>query len=430
MQLAAASSIDVCGSTPRKKDRVGSSSYLGDGLGAMNVKDELFPRHSLSEPASASQVVVNGVTIPLWTYGQLSSLSPSALQRRVDSLCDALGKDNCPARPTRHAEDLVRWILRVQAELTQDFKAWAGPSMTKEDRIPKSLTGEIEKELTGDLRQGQRYQDIRVLTGPSMAKADGSAKDVDRDFRGEHISGEARQNRRHQEVQTEMESEYCRRPDNDCMRQEWGSSRRPDFDGRIMPGVDTRWADMASKKMSDGKTAAVDLLNSAAGCPSASPRWDGRMQDGRMHKKYIGCPDHLMAQKHGQELPDVRKGLRYIGCSDHLMEQKIDERRHQEAIDAGEGCCLIPSPREGSCLPDLGSPTGQQRSMRRIIPVKEHVFGANVTDVGFNRSRRLRERKHFDDFGSNPNAENSPRQQVEYVPSGRRGCREPLVSVR
>lgn len=80
--------------------------------------ERLFPRVTHASAATTGEVTVNGKTLKLWTFGQLEALNNFALRQRAMAIRDAIGEVYCPPMPSAQPQDLVRWILHVQSELT------------------------------------------------------------------------------------------------------------------------------------------------------------------------------------------------------------------------------------------------------------------------------------------------------------------------
>jgi len=80
--------------------------------------EKLFPRFTHASAAVTGEIVVNGVSVKLWTFEQLESLSRAVLRERAMVIRDALGENNAPAIPSGHSQDVIRWILHMQTQLT------------------------------------------------------------------------------------------------------------------------------------------------------------------------------------------------------------------------------------------------------------------------------------------------------------------------
>jgi hypothetical protein len=80
--------------------------------------ERLFPKYTTAQAAATGEVTVNGKTLKIWEFSQLETLKPAVLRQRVMAIRDAVGQDSCPPMPSAQAQDMVRWILHMQAELT------------------------------------------------------------------------------------------------------------------------------------------------------------------------------------------------------------------------------------------------------------------------------------------------------------------------
>jgi len=80
--------------------------------------EKLFPRFTHASAAVTGEIVVNGVSVKLWTFEQLESLSRAVLRERAMVIRDALGENRSPAIPSGHSQDVIRWILHMQTQLT------------------------------------------------------------------------------------------------------------------------------------------------------------------------------------------------------------------------------------------------------------------------------------------------------------------------
>lgn len=82
--------------------------------------DRLFPRVTNASAACTGEVEINGKTLKLWTYQQLDSLNILVLRQRAIQIRDAVGEQNCPPLPSGHTAEMVRWILHMQSEITNE----------------------------------------------------------------------------------------------------------------------------------------------------------------------------------------------------------------------------------------------------------------------------------------------------------------------
>eukprot|EP00928_Gymnodinium_smaydae_P089094 TRINITY_DN73096_c0_g1_i1.p1 TRINITY_DN73096_c0_g1~~TRINITY_DN73096_c0_g1_i1.p1 ORF type:complete len:345 (-),score=44.31 TRINITY_DN73096_c0_g1_i1:122-1156(-) len=89
--------------------------------------DKLFPRYTVASAATTGEVEVNGKVLHLWEYAQLEPLSTVILRKRATALRDAIGANNCPPIPCGHSQNLIRYILEMQAQVTNQSLE-VGPS--------------------------------------------------------------------------------------------------------------------------------------------------------------------------------------------------------------------------------------------------------------------------------------------------------------
>jgi len=80
-----------------------------------NDHERLFPKYTSAQAASQDEVTVNGKTLKIWTFSQLETLKPAILRQRVGTIRDAVGEANCPPVPTMQVDDMIRWVLHMQA---------------------------------------------------------------------------------------------------------------------------------------------------------------------------------------------------------------------------------------------------------------------------------------------------------------------------
>eukprot|EP00930_Biecheleria_cincta_P100236 TRINITY_DN9186_c0_g1_i3.p2 TRINITY_DN9186_c0_g1~~TRINITY_DN9186_c0_g1_i3.p2 ORF type:complete len:355 (+),score=65.17 TRINITY_DN9186_c0_g1_i3:42-1106(+) len=78
----------------------------------------LFPRFTHASAAATDEVEINGRALKLWSFSQLETLNSSALRQRAMAIKDILPEGECPPLPSGHCQDLVRWILHMQEQMT------------------------------------------------------------------------------------------------------------------------------------------------------------------------------------------------------------------------------------------------------------------------------------------------------------------------
>merc|ERR1719181_628422 len=79
----------------------------------------LFPKNARASAAATKEITVNGRVLKQWTYAQLETLSAVTLRQRARDIRDAVGEGKCPPMPSGQAQDLARWIVHVQSDLTR-----------------------------------------------------------------------------------------------------------------------------------------------------------------------------------------------------------------------------------------------------------------------------------------------------------------------
>jgi len=134
--------------------------------------DQLFPRYAQASVTATGQYTVNGKTINMWTLAQLETLSQAVLRQRANAIRDAAGEANCPPLPSGQPQDLIHWIMHMQAELTQE-----PPRQSQRDGYPaQQAFGKDMKVGSAPLpfgpRKGQQHEGTRdnfaeLLFGPS-----------------------------------------------------------------------------------------------------------------------------------------------------------------------------------------------------------------------------------------------------------------------
>jgi len=101
----------------RGRDRPVTGDIMGRQVGDA---ERLFPRHTHASAATTGEVEVNGKVLKLWTFSQLETLSSGSLRQRAMAIKDFLGEGQCPPMPSGHCQDLVRWILHMQEQITAE----------------------------------------------------------------------------------------------------------------------------------------------------------------------------------------------------------------------------------------------------------------------------------------------------------------------
>mmetsp|Transcript_62209 Transcript_62209/g.100668 ORF Transcript_62209/g.100668 Transcript_62209/m.100668 type:complete len:361 (-) Transcript_62209:65-1147(-) len=80
----------------------------------------LFPIFTHASAATTKEVTINGKVLKLWTFSQLESLNAAALRQRAMDIRDVCGEAGCPPIPSGRTQDLTRWILHMQEQLSQE----------------------------------------------------------------------------------------------------------------------------------------------------------------------------------------------------------------------------------------------------------------------------------------------------------------------
>lgn len=190
---------------------VQGSTILGRTEGDAEL---IFPIRTNASAACVRDVVVNGKTLLIWEYAQLESLSPDVLRQRVLSIQEAVGAENCMPMLSKQTSDVIRWILRMQCELTGDTvevrrnAAGIPQWLAQEDARRPLCTGALRRNPSCLMPFG------RKLTSPHDLDAArdhyGDMVHRKREFAGEQVLGIESQRvggsgRRHLQPSTHME---------------------------------------------------------------------------------------------------------------------------------------------------------------------------------------------------------------------------------
>jgi hypothetical protein len=145
--------------------------------------EKLFPKHTRASAAALAEFTVNGRVLKRWTYAQLETLNATTLRQRARDLRDAVGEGNCPPMPSGQIQDLARWIVHMQSELTReepqpgrtgavygDSKNTVPPSYMQETRErPITMDKEMERPQPSNAR--------RVPFGPRAGHCQDAGRD-------------------------------------------------------------------------------------------------------------------------------------------------------------------------------------------------------------------------------------------------------------
>jgi hypothetical protein len=144
---------------------------------------KLFPKNTVASAAATGEFTVNGRVLKRWTYAQLETLSAITLRQRARDIREAVGEGLCPPVPSGQAQDLARWIVHMQSELTREELQ---PGRTgavygeKKNTVPPSYMQETrERPITMDLEAGcPKPSNVRrVPFGPKMGLCQDAGRD-------------------------------------------------------------------------------------------------------------------------------------------------------------------------------------------------------------------------------------------------------------
>lgn len=82
--------------------------------------EKLFPKYSHAAAAVTGEVLIGGKPLKLWTTAQLETLSAPILRQRAIAIRDVVGEAQCPPMPSGRPAEMVRWIMQMQSELTNE----------------------------------------------------------------------------------------------------------------------------------------------------------------------------------------------------------------------------------------------------------------------------------------------------------------------
>lgn len=120
--------------------------YTGRGA---DDHERLFPKYSVASVAPPDEVSVNGKKLRIWEYSQLEALSVPILKQRMQTIRDAVGEDYCPPLLSSQRNDIIRWILHLQSQITcteiQPGRRGAG--------VPQHLLRDVEERPITQQRQ-------------------------------------------------------------------------------------------------------------------------------------------------------------------------------------------------------------------------------------------------------------------------------------
>eukprot|EP00929_Paragymnodinium_shiwhaense_P041714 TRINITY_DN21659_c0_g1_i1.p1 TRINITY_DN21659_c0_g1~~TRINITY_DN21659_c0_g1_i1.p1 ORF type:complete len:380 (-),score=61.89 TRINITY_DN21659_c0_g1_i1:88-1170(-) len=149
-----------------------SPRILGRGYGDA---DRLFPRFTSAAAACTNELQRDGKTLKLWEYAQLETLSANILRQRCMTIRDFVGVDNCPPMPSSQAQDMIRWILHMQGELTDQRVEVGRPKPGRGNTVPAHFLQESQdRPITRQRVESPRHP--HAPFGPRTAPTDHVAK--------------------------------------------------------------------------------------------------------------------------------------------------------------------------------------------------------------------------------------------------------------
>mmetsp|Transcript_10734 Transcript_10734/g.30292 ORF Transcript_10734/g.30292 Transcript_10734/m.30292 type:complete len:375 (-) Transcript_10734:30-1154(-) len=217
--------------------------------------EKLFPRYTHAAAATTGEVEVNGKVLKIWTYQQLEALNQKVLKDRALAIRDAIGEGRCPPIPSIQAQDLIRWILHMQSELTErkppvGRMAAGGYGNGTGHVVPPSFAQDTkDRPITEDRQPGRRVE--HAPFGP-------------RSFHGQEVGKD-----RYVDLKLQR-NDFAEAPNLGIQ------SGRPGGEGR--------------------RHLPTPHNMASCGVSTAPPK----VGEGR---RYLSCDDHLMEQKHGVEAP-------------------------------------------------------------------------------------------------------------------------------
>mmetsp|Transcript_343 Transcript_343/g.1533 ORF Transcript_343/g.1533 Transcript_343/m.1533 type:complete len:376 (-) Transcript_343:68-1195(-) len=289
--------------------------------------EQLFPKFTTASVTTTGQVQVNGKTLNLWTFQQLEPLSAPVLRQRANVLRDAVGEDKCAPMPGQK-QDLIKWIINMQFELTSEvLQTGRGGTTGAANAVPQSFVQESQAA-----RERQQHQSAPF--GPRR----GQGHDGTRDHYNDLLLGR---------------NEYSEED-----RRNGIVSNRAGGEGRRHLQPDTHMASFG--------VSTVDRPSS----PS---------------KRYLGCDDHLMAQK-----KDLQAGL----------HNAVSERLGLSTRASDNGPSAHPS--DSSLVHHGVSETAEQAPIggerRRHAQVPDRMVNVGTAEVEDNRFGHAVGRKKLDSF--------------------------------
>jgi len=304
--------------------------------------DNLFPKYTQASVTATGQYLVNGKTINVWTFAQLETLSQAILRQRAKVIRDAVGEDSCPPLPSHQPQDLIRWILHMQAGLAVDSQSAPEETggrvgmLSSGHMVPKAFAQETSERPIHRTRPEVAVQQQPPGVRFMGAQEHGAA----RDHYGELLSAkEAVDDGVNRGIVSQRTGGEGRRHINPS-------------DNMLFPGV-----------------SAAD----PKGIQSLRSSGEGRRQ--------ISCKDSVMEQKRELECSSPLAGVQGAGSP----SRRGGAGRVSETSMVRLG---VAAGSEG--------PIGGER--RRHAEVPDRLVNAGMADPG-EEEMRLRGRRHLDGFG-------------------------------
>eukprot|EP00931_Biecheleriopsis_adriatica_P008349 TRINITY_DN109550_c0_g1_i1.p1 TRINITY_DN109550_c0_g1~~TRINITY_DN109550_c0_g1_i1.p1 ORF type:complete len:364 (-),score=86.06 TRINITY_DN109550_c0_g1_i1:104-1195(-) len=213
--------------------------------------EKFFPKFSHASAVTAKEVTVNGKVINIWSFSQLESLSAAALRQRAMAIKDAVGEANCPPLPSGRCDDLTRWILQMQEELTNDRQ--------KEGRSGGYGTGHyVPKSFAQETKEMSQQREAQPPVPPGSRQP----------------------------------------PPLDAMRDHFQDLKYHQNEFKEAPNLGIQ----SLRVGGEGKKHLFPKQNMvASGVSAAEPQGIETLKDQPEGRRYIACPDSIMQQRQENE---------------------------------------------------------------------------------------------------------------------------------
>jgi len=134
---------------------------------------KLFPTYTHAAPAATGEVNVNGKVLQLWTFSQLETLNQIALRKRALAIRDAIGEAACPPLPSGRCDDLTRWILQMQEQLTnQKTEQGRSGGYGTGHFVPKTFAQETQEMAQRNKAAAEQPETLQRSSAPLSARRD------------------------------------------------------------------------------------------------------------------------------------------------------------------------------------------------------------------------------------------------------------------